>query len=528
GMPGPGGPGGGGGRGPGLNLQGSEGRRNGLASAMGVEFNYVHADFEFDGKIFKDAAVRYKGNGTWMQSRGSDKRSMKVDLNEYVKGQKLNGISKLNFHNCVTDSSWMNEVLSHALFRDAGVPAPRTAYARVSITVPGKLERKYTGLYSMVENLDDNFADRHFGTKKGAILKPVTPAPFTDMGDDWKNYNQTYDPKTDLKPEQKQRVIDFCKLVSHADDATFAAKVGDFVELDQFARFMAVTVWLSTLDSILSVGQNYYVYLHPQTQKFQFMPWDLDHSFGQFFLMGNQEQRDNLSIHRPWRGENRFLDRVFKVDAFKQLYLARLAEFSETIFQPERFEKQVDAIAAAIRDAVKDESEEKLARFDKVAAGEAVPPAGFGGGFGGPRPGGGDAGAPSRGPAPGFFSPAKPIKAFVKVRAQSVRDQLAGKSKGESIPEFGFGQRGPGGRGGDFGPGNFLGGPLMTSLDGNKDSELTRAEVVDGFKRWFHSWNTDKSGTLTEEQLRAGITQELTPFRGGPGGGNPAGGPPPR
>jgi len=131
---------------------------------------------------------------------------------------------------------------------------------------------------------------------------------------------------------------------------------------------MAVTVWLATMDSILGPGQNYYVYLDPKTHKFQFLPWDLDHSFGQFGMMGSQEQRENLSIHKPWRGENRFLERVFKAPVFKKLYLAKLDEFNKTIFKPERFIKQVDEIAAAIRPAVQEESEEKLARFKNVEA----------------------------------------------------------------------------------------------------------------------------------------------------------------
>ena len=193
-------------------LQGQEGKRNGLSSAAGVEFKYVHADLEFEDRHFKDVAVRYKGNGTFMQSRGSLKRSLKVDLSEFVKGQKLGGVSKLNFHNNVTDASWMNEIMSHRLFRDAGVPAARTAYARVFVTVPGKYEKNYFGLYSLVENIDANFAEENLGAKKGAIFKPVTPTPFTDLGDDWKNYNQIYDPKTELTAGQKQRVIDFCKL----------------------------------------------------------------------------------------------------------------------------------------------------------------------------------------------------------------------------------------------------------------------------------------------------------------------------
>src|SRR5213079_713754 len=103
------------------------------------------------------------------QSRGSLKRSLKVDLNKYVKGQKLAGLTTLNLHNNVTDASWMNEVLSHRLYRDAGVPAPRSAYARVYLTVAGKQDHKYLGLYSIVENVDKDFVKESIAGKKGAI-----------------------------------------------------------------------------------------------------------------------------------------------------------------------------------------------------------------------------------------------------------------------------------------------------------------------------------------------------------------------
>ena len=65
-----------------------------------------------------------------------------------------------------------------------------------------------------------------------------------------------------------------------------------------------------------------------------------------FYLMGDQSVRNVLSIHRPWTGEYRFLERVFKVEAFKKLYIARMEEFSGTIFEPGRIAKQVDEIAA--------------------------------------------------------------------------------------------------------------------------------------------------------------------------------------
>src|SRR6185295_18968 len=205
-----------------------------------------------------------------------------------------------------------------------------------------------------------------------------------------------------------------------------------------------------------------------------------------------------------------FLERTFKVEAFKRLYLARLDEFNKTIFKPERFHHQVDDIAAAIRPAVQEESQEKLERFDKVVAGEPVSPAAFGGGFGGPRPGAdaqrlarGDGdppqarteggGGPRFGGPGGFFQPAKPIKGFVTARAQSVIDQVAGKSEGQTFGEFGFGGRGgrggPGGPGG-FGPGMFLGNAFMAAFDANKDGVLTRDEFTRGFAKWFDGWNT--------------------------------------
>jgi spore coat protein H len=215
-------------------------------------------------------------------------------------------------------------------------------------------------------------------TGEGAILKPVTRDLFAYLGDDWSKCKQMYDPETSLSDRDQRRVIQFAKSVTSASDAEFAAKLGDSLDLEEFARFMSVTVWLSTMDSILAMGQNFYVHLGPRPGKFQFLPWDLDHSFGQFPMGGSQEQRENLSILQPWRGDNRFLARVFKVEAFKELYLARMTELSKTLCLPERFAQQVDQLAAVIRPAVKEESETKLARFDKAIAGESVEGGGFG------------------------------------------------------------------------------------------------------------------------------------------------------
>jgi spore coat protein H len=390
-------------------LQGPEGKRNGYAASRGVQFDYVHGNATIDGQSVKNIGIRYKGNGTYFDGAAAGKVSLKLDFAEYVKGQRLGRLKKLNLHSNITDATWMNEVLAFQLFRDAGVPAPRTSYARVYISVEGRQERAYAGLYSLVENPDEEFVVARGLPRTGAIFKPVATDVFADLGPNWKRYNQTYDPKTDLTDAQKQRVVDFARLVTNGTDAQFAARVGDYFDLDETARYLAVVVFLSDLDGLLGAGQNYYLYLDPRTQKFSFIAWDQDHSFGQFFR-GTQSAREQLSIHHPWSESSRFLDRLFRVDAFKKLYLARLTEFSDTLFKPERFYRQVDDLAVVLRPAVKDESPQRLLRFERAVAGE-VPP--------------GDAGM--------FRGANIPIKPFVKARAQSVRDQLAGRSTGQRV-----------------------------------------------------------------------------------------------
>ncbi|RYD72737.1 MAG: hypothetical protein EOP84_22665, partial [Verrucomicrobiaceae bacterium] len=430
--------------------------------------------------------------------------------NKYVKGQKLAGLTTLNLHSNTTDPALMNEVLAYRLYRDAGVPAPRTAYTRVFVTVPGKHKRQYLGLYTVVEDINKTFETAHFGTKKGTIFKPVTPRLFNYMGEDWAKYNQTYDPKDEVTVDDAKRVIEFSRLVTQADDAEFEGKLSEFLDLEAFARYLAVTVWVCDLDGLIGPGQNYYLHLHPKTRKFSFIAWDQDHSFGHF-PRGSQEQRERLSIHKPWQGENRFLERLFAVDAFKKQYIESLEKLSKTLFVPERFHRQVDELAPLLRPAVKEESEAKLARLEKHVAGEFAPPA--------PQP----EGAPRQGFG-GPMAPLKPLRPFVQARTQSVLDQLSGKAEGMTIEGFGPPAGGRPRDPGAFGPGNFIAPAFMAAMDSDKDSALSQEEFAAGFAKWFTAWNGDTNNELTDEELRAGIDKDFAPPRGGRPGPPPAGG----
>jgi len=52
------------------------------------------------------------------------------------------------------------------------LPAPRTAFGRVYLTLTGERTNEFLGLYTLVEAVDGDFLQTHFGTQQGLLLKP--------------------------------------------------------------------------------------------------------------------------------------------------------------------------------------------------------------------------------------------------------------------------------------------------------------------------------------------------------------------
>jgi hypothetical protein len=385
--------------------------RSGLAGVMGYAFDWSEGNLEFGGKRFENVGVRIKGNvGALIEP----KHPFKLDLNRFVKTQKLAGLDELTLNNLLWDNSCLRDALAYELFRDVGTPASRTAYAWVTATVEKKWNRKPLGLYLLLEPVDEQFARERFGSKKTPIFKPVTYNLFEYLGDDWDRYAAIYDLKTKASPAERRRIIDFSRLVSNADDAEFETRVGEFLDLDEFARFLGVQVLLASYDGLLTTGQNFYMYIDPRSTKLGFIPWDLDCAWGNFWIAG-KSQLQRASIWHPWSGPNRFVERVLATAEFRAIYRARLEEMLNRLFTPERIQRRIDEIAAVLRGPVGAESKFRLNKFEQEV---------------GIKPVNASPGETEF----GINQVAYPYKKFVEVRARSVRQQLDGKSKGLIVP----------------------------------------------------------------------------------------------
>src|SRR5437773_4931153 len=116
-------------------------------------------------------------------------------------------------------------------------------------------------------------------------------------------------------------------------------------------------------------------------------------------------------IWHPWVGENRFIERFMAVEEFRGIYRTHLEDFLSRLFVPDRLHRRIDEIAAAIHDPIAAESAFRLNKFEQTVGMKPV--------------------TPSPGEKPhGINRPAQELKRFIDKRAESVRRQLDGKSKG--------------------------------------------------------------------------------------------------
>jgi hypothetical protein len=448
---------------------------------FGFDYAYVKGKLEIDGKTYKDVGVRFKGNFTFAASQGRLKRPFKISLARYVPGQSFKGFKKLTLNNNIADPTCAREVLSYGVYHTLEVPASRTAYAEMTLSVPGKYAREFVGLYTLVEPVDKTFLKNRFGSARGLLLKPEGGGPLDYLGEEWAPYERTYKPKTTASKKAQRRLIEFTRLVQKADDRTFAREIGDYLDVDEFLRFLSGTVALSSMDSFIGFGHNYYLYLNPRTNKFAFLPWDFDLSFGAMMMMGSPRDFMDLSIRQPYTNRNRLIERLLADPKVFAAYQGNFKKLIEKGYTREGVRKDLATINAAIGPA---REKEKKAMGTRRERGQ---------GFGS---------------MPG---PAPDLAAFVGERVASIQGQLAGKRKGTVLAgRFGPPIGPP--RGG--GPGQFLVRPILDAADKDKDGKLSKAEVTAAAKALFKALDKEGQGMLDEKALAGGIDKLLPGPRG--------------
>ncbi|MBP5623763.1 MAG: CotH kinase family protein [Lachnospiraceae bacterium] len=138
-----------------------------LQNAMSEE--YYTCDVVINGETIKNVAIRPKGN-TSLSSIASnpdtDRYSLKLEFDHYVKGQTCFGLDKLILNNNYADATNMKEAIGYDMFEFLDADASLYNYASVSVN------GEYIGVYLALEAVEQSFMLRNYGTQDGELYKP--------------------------------------------------------------------------------------------------------------------------------------------------------------------------------------------------------------------------------------------------------------------------------------------------------------------------------------------------------------------
>jgi spore coat protein CotH len=310
-----------------------------------LDEEYHETAITFNGVTLDSVAIRTKGGSSLrnVANSSSDRYSFKVDINEYVSGQKFFGLKKFTLQNSFNDPSYMREVIAYELMDEMGVPTPEHAY--VNFYVNGEL----FGLYLMVEAVDGEFVEKHFANSNGDLYKPDgTGSDLLWLGDDIQSY-------TDINLQTNEDTTDngaFINFVESLDKGETSA-----IEVDTLLRYMSVSTSLSNLDSYHGpLAHNYYIY--DDDGVFSILPWDFNESFGTFAMDCNGVDVRELYIDEPVSGalsERPSITNVFAEQSNLDTYHSYLTQLINGSLSSDTFNARVNEIADLIREHVQND-----------------------------------------------------------------------------------------------------------------------------------------------------------------------------
>lgn len=261
-------------------------------------YTYFPATVTVDGEKLEMSAVRKKG---FFGSASISKPSLKVSFDEYVPEREYSGVEGLTLNNSRQDPSLVKTCLAFKAMRDAGIPASRCSYARVT------LNGVYMGVYVNVEPVSKRLLARHFTDNTGNLYEG-------QLSDFRPGFMATYDKKTN-EGDPDRSDLDAVAAALNASDAELEATLGEVLDIDAFMKYWAMEALIAAWDGYASNLNNHFVYHDPSSGKMSFIPWGPDMSFdkGDPLNAGNRPQSVSAkgAISR----------RLYETPAFKQRYV---------------------------------------------------------------------------------------------------------------------------------------------------------------------------------------------------------------
>ncbi len=278
----------------------------------------------------QDIGFRLRGN----TSRYSAKKSFKVDFTKFD-GPRFHDLNEMNLNGEHNDPSIMRAKLCWDIYKLAGIPSTRASHVQLYIN------GEYRGLYLNVEHIDKRYLKKRYDDDDGNLYKCFFGADLAYRGNDPEAYKfelydrQVYDLKTNKDLDDYSDLARFIIALNDRDNPDYRCQLEEVFNVDGYLRAMAMDILVGHWDGPLYNKNNFYLYSDPKTGQFQFIPYDLDNTFGidwfnidwasrYVYAWGPEEDRplyDNLIAIPEYRQKLSYYLYQFTNDFFNEDYL---------------------------------------------------------------------------------------------------------------------------------------------------------------------------------------------------------------
>ncbi len=321
------------------------------------------ASFAFEGDLYPDVGVRWRGN----TACGIDKRNFKI---RFSKAQPFRGLRKMNFNGLWTDKSLMRERVAWQFTRELGMPYVETEYGRVLIN------SDYYGLFLCLEHPDTRFMRRLGLDTNGSLYKakqpPFNPDPAVVIPGVVEREVGAYPDGWEEEVNEGRDFSDIEEFVGSMHAAGVGPMSLDFWQTRSFPELMiGFQVAQVVLGNFDSATKNHFLYHDVDEGRWAILSWDLDLVLGKFFDLnainpneGRQQGTLNdvmmsqnsevQGLLTPWYMStvNRNPRRNWAIDFFfragdgfyQRAYLVRLLQILEEKFRLPEFSDRLDEL----------------------------------------------------------------------------------------------------------------------------------------------------------------------------------------
>jgi len=262
------------------------------------------------------------------------KKSFKLDIDEYVEGQNVEGLDKLNLNNAFMDPSFVRETCCYELCEAANLPTGRTNYAALYIN------DTYWGLYFLIEQMDQEFLESRIGpAEEGNLWKGDPKGTLEHFGADESLYYDWYELKTNEEENDWSDLVDLVDKINNTPSGVLIDSLHVSLDVCSALAMVAVDNLTVNLDSYIGRCCNYYVYHRDLDDRMVFINWDLNEAWGIFnqwnYSVTQLKQLDPFWTN-PQYGEHRpLVEELWPIPAYEEIYLGHLQRLMATAADPD-------------------------------------------------------------------------------------------------------------------------------------------------------------------------------------------------